>query len=235
MAVRESDAPLGELVGESTADAAGGPVAERSNGRSGPSRSQRRKQTRASRRLTRGVVRKIDLWSVLKLSVVFYLALYGILLVAAVLLWTAATTTGLRGNVESFVADMIASGQFHFVASELFRAGAVGGAILVVLGTGANVMLAVLYNLISQTVGGLTVVVEERPTARAVQEEAFPARQPVIRQVRERAKVAEPEPEPEPEPVPKPEPEPVRILIPEAEIRQSHRPRPSSTPEPSGL
>ena len=233
MAVRESDAPLGELVGESTADAAGGPVAERSNGRSGPSRSQRRKQTRATRRLTRGVVRKIDLWSVLKLSAVFYLALYGILLVAAVLLWTAATTTGLRGNVESFVADMIASGQFHFVASELFRAGAVGGAILVVLGTGANVMLAVLYNLISQTVGGLTVVVEERPTARAVQEAAFPARQPVIRQVRERAKVAEPVPVPVP--VPKPEPEPVRILIPEAEIRQSHRPRPSSTPEPSGL
>jgi hypothetical protein len=42
----------------------------------------------------------------------------------------------------------------------------VGGLVLVVMGTGANVLLAVLYNLISDVVGGIIVVFEERPTRR---------------------------------------------------------------------
>ncbi|MGI9022391.1 MAG: DUF3566 domain-containing protein [Acidimicrobiales bacterium] len=156
-----------------------------------------------ARRLTRGVVRRIDPWSVLKLSVVFYVTLYCILLVAAVLLWTAANTTGLRDNVEGFIADLIASGQFHFVAGELLRAGAVGGAILVVLGTAANVMLAVLYNLISDMVGGLSVVVEERGVA---------GRRPT-------------------EPVPTADPEPAQLLIPEAELRRRPGPERGTGPE----
>lgn len=112
------------------------------------------------------MVHKLDAWSVLKLSALFYATLYCILLVAGVLLWMAATATGLRHNVEKFIADLIASGKFHFVPGELFKAAAISGAVLVVTGTSANVLLAVLYNLISDMVGGLTVVVEERPSRR---------------------------------------------------------------------
>jgi hypothetical protein len=111
-------------------------------------------------------VRTIETWSVFKVSIVFYTVLYCVLLVAGVLLWAAATTTGLRHNVEKFIADLIASGKFHFVADELFRAAAIGGGVLVVMGTATNVLLAVLYNLISEVVGGLSFVVEERPARR---------------------------------------------------------------------
>ena len=111
-------------------------------------------------------MRHIETWSVFKVSILFYTALYCVLLVAGVLLWTAATATGLRHNVEKFIADLIASGKFHFVADELFRASAIGGAVLVIMGTATNVLLVVLYNLISEVVGGLTFVVEDRPARR---------------------------------------------------------------------
>jgi hypothetical protein len=48
----------------------------------------------------------------------------------------------------------------------VIRASVLGGALLVMLGCGANVLLAVLYNLISDVVGGIIVVFEERPTLR---------------------------------------------------------------------
>ena len=209
--MRDSDGRVGKIVDGIATDPlgalVGGPVQEQTNGQSGRRRSgPGRKKPVASRRATREVVRRIDAWSVLKLSVVFYVALYGILLVAAVVLWMAATATGLRDNVESFIGEMIASNKFQFVGWELFRAGAVGGAILVVFGTGANVMLAVLYNLISDTVGGVVMVVEERPKRVPATEAATV-----------------------------PEPEPARILVPEAERRRPPRPRRTQQPEPSEL
>jgi hypothetical protein len=116
----------------------------------------------------RGVVRRIDPWSVFRVSLVFYVAMYCILVVAGVLLWSAATATGFRANVEDFIAGLTESGEFRFVAEELFRASVICGAVLAVMGTGANVLFAVLYNLISDVVGGFVVVVEEKPSRKAL-------------------------------------------------------------------
>jgi hypothetical protein len=133
---------------------------------------------------------------VFRVSVLFYFALYCVLLVAGAILWAAASATGLRGNVESFIADLIASGKFEFVGAELFRAAAFGGAVLVVLGAAANVLLAVLYNLISEVVGGISLVVEELPIRRA------PA---------------------EPAPAVDATPPPAPIVVPEAELKRPRR------------
>ena len=133
----------------------------------------------------------------------FYFALYCVLLVAGVILWAVATATGLRENVESFIADLIASGRFEFVGGELFRAAAIGGVVLVVLGAAANVLLAVLYNLISEVVGGVSLVVEE---------------------IAPRGARAEPAPAPAAEAKP-----PRAILVPEAELKQPRR-SPERTP-----
>ena len=130
-----------------------------------PTWRERRAAARRRRR-ARGVVRRIDPWSVFKVSLVFYIAMYCILVVAGVLLWSAATATGFRANVEDFIAGLIESGEFRFVATELFRASVIGGAVLAAMGTGANVLFAVLYNLISDVVGGIVFVVEEKPGRR---------------------------------------------------------------------
>jgi hypothetical protein len=140
---------------------------------------------------------------VFRVSVLFYFALYCVLLVAGVILWAAASATGLRENVEGFIADLIASGKFQFVGEELFRAAAIGGVILVVLGAAANVLLAVLYNLISEVVGGVSLVVEE----------IVPREAPA---------------EPAPAPVAEAKP-PRAILVPEAELKQPRR-SPERTP-----
>jgi transmembrane protein DUF3566 len=115
-------------------------------------------------RRVRLVVRRIEPWTVLKFSVLLFATIYLVILVAGLVLWAAATATGVRHNVEKFIGDLIASDSFHLLGGTVIRASVLGGALLVVLGTGANVLLAVLYNLISDVVGGVIVVFEERPT-----------------------------------------------------------------------
>ena len=58
-------------------------------------------------------------------------------------------------------------GQFKFDDSRIFEAFAFGGVVLVLAGTGASVVLALLFNLMSDLTGGVQVtVVEEDPDAR---------------------------------------------------------------------
>lgn len=110
----------------------------------------------------------------MKFSVLLFATLYLVILVAGLVLWAAATATGLRENIEKFIGDLIASEDFRILGPTMLRASIVGGAVLVVLGTGANVLFAVLYNLISDVVGGITVVFEERPTRRRLRASANP-------------------------------------------------------------
>ena len=118
-------------------------------------------------RRVRLVLRRIEPWTVLKFSLLLYASLYLVLLVAAVTLWAAASVTGLRGSVESFVGDLVASKDFHFKGGELLRASIIGGTLLVLVGSGVTVLLSVLHNLISDLIGGFGVVFEERPTRGA--------------------------------------------------------------------
>jgi hypothetical protein len=130
-------------------------------------------------RRVRLVVRRVEPWTVLKFSVLLFATLYLVFLVAGLVLWGAATATGLRGNIEKFIGDLIASDNFKILGPTMLRASVVGGFVLVVLGTGANVLFAVLYNLISDVVGGIAVVFEERPTRRRLRRPPGPAPQPL--------------------------------------------------------
>lgn len=121
-------------------------------------------------RRSRLIVRKIDPLTVLKFSVLIYLALYLMLLVAGVVLWGLASNAGIRANIESFIRELIGSDDFQFKGGQLFRSSVMGGAILVMAGTAANVLMAVLYNLISDVVGGIGISVEERVRRRDKQE-----------------------------------------------------------------
>lgn len=117
-------------------------------------------------RRSRLIVRRVDPWTVLKFSALLYVSVYFVVLVAGVVLWSAATAAGVRGNVESFIGELIASDHFKFEAAKIMRASVIGGAILVVLGSLTNVLMAVLFNLISDVVGGIGISVEERPPRR---------------------------------------------------------------------
>ena len=105
-------------------------------------------------------------WTVLKFAVLLFATLYLVFLVAGLVLWAAATATGLRENIEKFIGDLIASDDFKILGPTMLRASILGGLVLVVMGTGASVLFTVLYNLISDVIGGITVVFEERPSRR---------------------------------------------------------------------
>lgn len=144
--------------------------------RSEPSAPQRPRKGSARARRTRSappptirtsrvVLRRLDPWSVLKVSILFYLSLCIVLLVAGVMLWLGARSIGVIGNVESFM-DSIGFTDFEFRAGQILRGSALGGMVLVVAGTFGNVLMATLYNLINDVVGGLKVTLAEDERAR---------------------------------------------------------------------
>ena len=129
-----------------------------------PSRRQARR-ARPAPRSSRVVLKRLDPFSVLKVSLLFYLSMFLILLIAAVLLWGAAESVGVVGNFESFM-DSIGFTDFTFEAPQLLRGAGLGGAVLVFAGTFGNVVMAVLYNLISDVVGGIKVTLGEDDRGR---------------------------------------------------------------------
>jgi len=115
------------------------------------------------------VVRRVDTWTVLRISVLFYLTMLVVVLVAGTLLWAVASTAGVIHNFEKFVRDLFSLDSFHFAGPAVLEGTAIGGLVLVLIGTGCNVLVAVIYNLISDVVGGVEVtVLEEDSSPRPV-------------------------------------------------------------------
>ncbi len=162
----------------------------------------------------------------LKFSLLLFATLYFVFLIAGLVLWGAATATGLRENIEKFIGDLIAS-EFEILGPTMLRASVLGGLVLVVMGTGANVLFAVLYNLISDVVGRIAVVFEERPTRRRIIGGHKPLNPdtpvPPLRPVRAAARRRPTGPRPDTTPMPEPplvqpeQVEPVEVTRPSAD------------------
>jgi hypothetical protein len=131
-----------------------------------PSYRDRRTAGRLRARKVRRLVRHVEPWSVLKVSLIFYFCLWVILLIAGVILWSFAVGSGTVDNVENFVTELFALKSFELNADEIFRASAIGGLVLVLAGSGFTVLMSVLFNLISDVTGGVRFTVVEEETAR---------------------------------------------------------------------
>ena len=159
-------------------------------GRAYQARVNRRLRARRVRRL----VRHVEPWSVLKVSLILYFCAWAIMLFVGVTLWNLAVNSGLVADVEGFVVELFALESFKINADQIFRIAAVGGLLLVLAGSGLTVLAAVLFNLISDVTGGVRLTVVEEETAR-----------PRPRRARRRVLVAAPPPaEQSPEPGPGP-------------------------------
>ena len=122
-------------------------------------------------RKVKRIVRHIDPWSVLKLSLLFYACLFVVFMVAGTLLWNLAGAAGTISSIESFIKDIGAFKTFSFSGATIFRASFLAGLILVIAGSGLNVLLTVLFNLISDLVGGIRISVIEEESARPMSAE----------------------------------------------------------------
>jgi hypothetical protein len=117
------------------------------------------------------VLRRIDLWSALKVSLGLYLSLFLVMLAGLVLLWFGGRSTGVIDNIERLVEDFgfADNGTFHFQGAEILKMTAVIGPIIVVLGSLATVAGVALFNVLSRVFGGVELTVadgEELPPSR---------------------------------------------------------------------
>lgn len=123
------------------------------------------------RRVTR-VLRHIDTWSVFKVALVFNMVGYLVTLTSAVLLWNVAYRTGTIDNVEKFF-EQFGWSTFEFRGGELYHNLWIAGLFVAIGLTGFVVMLATLFNLITDLVGGIRVsVLEEEVITKASQRPA---------------------------------------------------------------
>jgi len=124
----------------------------------------RRGEERAAARRARVTVRKIDPWSVLKFSLLFYFCLMLVFLLAFVILYWILGVTGVLDSIANVLSDVGFGGQAGFefrgywIFSRLFLVGLAG----VVVWSLVNMLVAVLYNLVSDVVGGVEITLAER-------------------------------------------------------------------------
>jgi len=119
------------------------------------------------RRVTR-VLRHIDPWSTFKVALVFSAVGYVVMLTTGVLLWRVAASTGTLDNVERWFTQF-GWETFELKGGEVFHNAWIIGLFGAVAVTGGMVLLATLFNLVSDIVGGVRVtVLEEEVVERTV-------------------------------------------------------------------
>lgn len=91
--------------------------------------------------------------------------MYGALLLSVTLLWNAAEGAGLLDNIESFFVEIGLFDDFEFKGDVMFRAAAIGGLVLAVASAAGLVLMTVIFNLISDLMGGIRVSVIEEDLA----------------------------------------------------------------------
>jgi len=117
------------------------------------------REPRRGRRVKR-IVRRVELWSVLKLALSFFVCMYVVGLVSMAVLWGFANSAGLVDNFESFAND-VGWENWQFNGEQMFEHAALIGAVLVVTATLMTVLATALLNVISELTGGIRIVVIE--------------------------------------------------------------------------
>jgi hypothetical protein len=158
-----SDGPSEEA---GTEIAAGATAPATTNG--GPSGGDGASSPVQARRVRR-ILRRIDPWSVLKLSFIFFACMYAVIVVSSLLVWRAAVSAGVVDDVEGFVVDL-GFNDFQFAPEQMLRALLYGGAGMIIVATFLAVLITVLFNLISDLVGGIRVSMIEQQLLGGEQE-----------------------------------------------------------------
>lgn len=126
------------------------------------------RRQRFEARKVRRLVRHIDPWSVLKLSLLLALCMWVVALIASVIIWSVANNTGALDSLERFFQENLRLTDFELTGDVLFRQfGLIS--LLGALGFAASmVIISLVFNLVSDIIGGVWVSVIEEETARPI-------------------------------------------------------------------
>ena len=127
--------------------------------------SREAEDARAASRKARVVVRRVEPWSILKFSLLFYFCLMLIFLFALVILYWILGVIGVLDSLSHLLSTAGFGNPktgFHFhgywIFSRLFLIGLAGTVVWSLV----NLFVALLYNLVSDVVGGVQVTLSER-------------------------------------------------------------------------
>jgi hypothetical protein len=115
-------------------------------------------------RRVRRIIRKIDAWTVFKVSSIFWsVAALGLVL-GLIMFWSVVQASGIPEKITDFLVTitLVEDGSDPFGNDDaFFRLALFGSIAWAILGTGLTTLSAVMYNLISDVVGGVEIVVLE--------------------------------------------------------------------------
>jgi hypothetical protein len=126
-----------------------------------------------AQRRVKVAIRKVNPWSVLKFSLLFYLCLMLVFLVGFVILWGILDAAGIVRSMERLLTEFWGAGDvatgpndpvtpFEINFWYLFRMTFLIGLLSTVLWAAFTMFVTFLYNLISDLVGGIEVTLVER-------------------------------------------------------------------------
>lgn len=109
------------------------------------------------------VVTHLDVWSATKLAFLFYVVVALMWIAAGVILWNVMAAFGWIEKIESLIGNL-ATGSFRLHSGAVLRAGLIIAGVFTLGMTLLTMLLVLIYNLISDVVGGLGFRVEDRGT-----------------------------------------------------------------------
>ncbi|HZD70774.1 MAG TPA: DUF3566 domain-containing protein [Actinomycetes bacterium] len=111
-------------------------------------------------RRARLVLRRLDPWSVLKFSLLFYLCLMLVGLLVFAVIWFVLVNMGVFEEISKFAGNFNLN--VAFPAGKVFRWYIMLGLLGVVLWSIVTVLATLLFNLINDITGGIEMVLAER-------------------------------------------------------------------------
>jgi Transmembrane domain of unknown function (DUF3566) len=110
------------------------------------------------------VLRRVNAWSVLRVSLLFYFCVMVILVFALSIVYWVLGIMGVLNSVSDLLTNILGeSGSSNYIINGqwLFFRALVIGAAWVVIWSLVNMLLALLYNLIADVVGGIRITLAE--------------------------------------------------------------------------
>ncbi|HEX6255340.1 MAG TPA: DUF3566 domain-containing protein [Euzebyales bacterium] len=105
------------------------------------------------------MVRRVDPWSVLKISVVFYAVMLIITMLSNAIFWAFVNRLGLIDQVTEIAGALNIALRIN--TGNILRATFLVGVLGVIFASAVNVFLAFLYNLVADLIGGIRIDLAE--------------------------------------------------------------------------
>ncbi|MBG6055148.1 nitrogen fixation-related uncharacterized protein [Salinibacterium sp. CAN_S4] len=122
---------------------------------------QRKSQRQVATKQVRLKLVYIDFWSAVKFSFLIAVSLGIVLVVAVVLIWVVLNSTGIFGDLDSILKDILGDPTFSVTTSVSLTQVALFAIVIavlnVVVGTALGAIASMLYNFSVRITGGLLV------------------------------------------------------------------------------